>query len=199
MSAGRRIEKLNSLRRKIQEAGNENRKELYAEHERTSVVRGNDEVRNERKRKAAEQLLSKQDKNHDFERQNLLKYSAEEVEEWNDKQKIKLSNHLHGPIDWADVNFRKHMKLVDSIKVEQQEKVSTNAEVDNLTLIQSTKPSDEVLESLAQRIAAQQKSRQRFPKHRESADNSEIHYINDKNMRFNMKVARAASQRKEDI
>jgi pre-mRNA-splicing factor SYF2 len=60
-------------------------------------------------------------------------------------------------------------------------------------------PSNESVDRLAQFVRQEQATRSQSSKHRKVNEDDEINYINDRNQKFNQKIARAYDQHTEDI
>lgn len=139
-----------------------------------------------RKKAKAEAYLAKQaavEADIDVERQNNLTYSIEETERWNEKIEAKDSKKDPGFTDYAQLTRRKYEKLTE--KLDPQAILSRNKE--------------ESLQAMSSEIIDQQKERLRLSRRRRFDDTEDITFINEKNARFNKKVARAYDQFTEDI
>eukprot|EP00158_Paraphelidium_tribonemae_P004667 Partr_v1_DN26900_c0_g1_i1_m40730 putative SYF2 homolog, RNA splicing factor (S. cerevisiae) len=193
-----------------------NRKEVFAEHERKQfTVR--DEIRTARKRKEAETLMAKQeaeDKGDDFQRQDLLRFTAEEVEEWESKRKKREKNADRGFGDWAEANLRKHKKLTAKIQPDLEEYAEAkaiNSSVSSKELLYrganslaygdvlENRPTDDALTRMADDIKKQLATRKNHSRRRAHDDTAAVTYINDKNMRFNQKLSRVYDKYTEEI
>ena len=83
-----------------------------------------DEIRTARKQAEAEDLLAEKkakENGIDFERKQLLKYTAEEVEDWGLRRAKKAKVADRGFADWEEANLRKHKKLINKIKPDLEE------------------------------------------------------------------------------
>eukprot|EP00158_Paraphelidium_tribonemae_P004669 Partr_v1_DN26900_c0_g1_i3_m40738 putative SYF2 homolog, RNA splicing factor (S. cerevisiae) len=211
-----RLAKLQELKKKAAESEELNRKEVFAEHERKQfTVR--DEIRTARKRKEAETLMAKQeaeDKGDDFQRQDLLRFTAEEVEEWESKRKKREKNADRGFGDWAEANLRKHKKLTAKIQPDLEEYAEAkaiNSSVSSKELLYrganslaygdvlENRPTDDALTRMADDIKKQLATRKNHSRRRAHDDTAAVTYINDKNMRFNQKLSRVYDKYTEEI
>ncbi|CAG8558020.1 8240_t:CDS:1 [Ambispora leptoticha] len=113
-----RLEKLAELRKLKDEAIQENRKELYAEHQR-SKTNPREETKRERKRNEAEKLLARQEaekKGEDWQRKNFWDISIEDAEKWEEKQEKKASRANTGFTDYNQVAQKKYERLINEFK-----------------------------------------------------------------------------------
>lgn len=71
-----------------------------------------------RKREQAERLLEEhlaKEQGVDYERQKNLTYTAEEVEQWEKRQKKKAKNVNNGFVSYDEANLKKYRKLTEQI------------------------------------------------------------------------------------
>jgi hypothetical protein len=95
-----------------------NKRDLLNDHAQKSA-QPQESIAAQRKRKDAERMLAEVEarkNNIDFERQDGLQYTAEEVAQWEKKQKKRAKRKDTGFADWSEANLRKHHKLIDQIQ-----------------------------------------------------------------------------------
>ncbi|KAH8556874.1 SYF2 splicing factor-domain-containing protein [Umbelopsis sp. PMI_123] len=209
-----RFKKLQELkRRRATEVEEGNRRDRNLEFQR-SKENPRLEKRSERKREEAEKLLEKQeaqDRGEDYERKQFWKYSAESVEAWEKKIAKKAKNAETGFADYTQAAHKKYKKLIAELKpdmaayyekkAEAFERALRNGEdlsedsffnrdannLDYATI--DTQPQKEAIDRLVADVDKQQRKRQARSRDREQAVD-DISWINEKNRKFNQKIAR---------
>ncbi|KAJ3129891.1 hypothetical protein HK098_007645 [Nowakowskiella sp. JEL0407] len=201
-----KLEKLSKLR---VESRSSNKQEVIAEH-RMKNENPKELIRHERKRKEAEMLLAEskaQEEGDDIMRIKAYEWSAEEVEQWEEKQKEKAARVDKGFTDYGQVAEKKYWKLTKEMKPNiqhynsQKSKVEGNESAANNEFYRDAnslayarpddKPSKEVLDKVVNDLEAQLEKRSKFSRRRPYSEDGDITFINERNMRFNRKIARA--------
>ena len=191
-----------------------NREQVFVEHAR-SLENEKDNLAAARRRKDAELLQAKRDAEEggvDFERSQNLTYSAEEVASWNKKLRKREKQKDTGFADWSEANLRKHKKLTRDIKPDldsYEEAKQMLASVDGAIYRDATsieyanavdsKPPAEAVDRMVADLNEQTAKRKKHSRFRAADQSEDVSYINDKNMRFNKKVARAYDKHTTDI
>ncbi|KAJ3332700.1 hypothetical protein HDU76_013379 [Blyttiomyces sp. JEL0837] len=217
-----RMKKLAQLKAMRNLSKTDNRKDVYAEHQR---LKSNPkaETRTDWKRKEAEELQAKlaaEEEGVDYERVRAMNYSVEDVERYEKKQKKKEKNMDHGFTDFAQISAKKYKKQVREIKPNfghyQEQKreaqlvgntVSGDVNDDgfyrdanNLAYAAiGNKPSEESVDKLVKEVLKQEEMRKNFSRRRAFNEDEDVTYINERNMRFNKKISRAYDKYTADI
>lgn len=113
-----RVEKLQELRKRMEQSSRANRKDVIAEANR-SHVSAKEIARLERKKAQAIALGQKAEAaeaGEDLERKRAWQYSIEDNERWDKKLKQKASRGNHEFTDYDDYARRKYKKDIDSLK-----------------------------------------------------------------------------------
>ncbi|KAG9303740.1 hypothetical protein G9A89_018637 [Geosiphon pyriformis] len=215
-----RMAKFLELRKRKDDSAQANRKELYAEHQR-SKINPKEDIRRERKREEAEKLMTQKEaeKNgEDWERKNFWKYSAESVEKWEEKQEKKAKRAEIGFTDYNQVAEKKYNRLINEFKpnlaayneqkaaalasaslvtTEDGELVRIDAESsfyrDANSLSYATVDrtlSREAIDRVVIDVNKQIAKRAQYSRERPINEDDDITYINERNRRFNFKIAR---------
>lgn len=106
-----------------------------------------------------------------------LNWTAEEVSAWQNKEEVKISKKDQGFTDYNQLAFRKYNRMVSSINPD----VIKNLEPD----------SEDAKANLSSDVQKQIQVRAQFSKRRHFSGDEEITYINQRNLKFNQKIARA--------
>jgi pre-mRNA-splicing factor SYF2 len=106
-----------------------------------------------------------------------LNWTAEEVSAWQNKEEEKISKKDQGFTDYNQLAFRKYNRMVSSINPD----VIKNLEPD----------SEDAKANLSSDVQKQIQVRAQFSKRRHFSGDEEITYINQRNLKFNQKIARA--------
>lgn len=161
-------------------------------------------MKNMRKRQEAEKLLEEklaEEQGVDYERMKNLNYTAEDVEKWEKIQQQKAERSSTGFVDYADANLKKHIKLTDKItpdleayKAIKSDKSQGALAADTIDYVNPVdfKPSVEAVDKVAKDMNEQMETRKKHSRRRAEDPDADISYINDRNMRFNKKIARYA-------
>lgn len=113
----------------------------------------------------------------DYDRLQALNWTAEEVAEWQAKEEERKARADQGFTDYNQLAFRKYNRLTSAINPEQ---------------IQSLQPdSEEAKANLAADVNKQLATRAKFSKRRHFSGDEDVTFINQRNYRFNQKIARA--------
>lgn len=106
-----------------------------------------------------------------------LNWTAEEVAAWQAKEEERKARADHGFADYDQAAFRKYNRLTAAI---------------NPDVIKNLDPdSDEAKSNLAADLQKQLAVRAQFSKRRHFNADQEVTHINQRNYRFNQKIARA--------
>ncbi|GET02785.1 SYF2-domain-containing protein [Rhizophagus clarus] len=207
-----RIDCLQRLRKRSDDALQANRHEVYEEFQRKKT----NPIQQERKREA-EKLLAKQEaqvRGENYERKRFWGYSAESVEKWEKKQEKKAKRSNTGFTDFNQVAHKKYKKQINELKPDleayDEKKIATTltttkdgkvvcidtessfyrdanslryASVDNV-------PSPQEVDRLVTDVSKQIAQREKFSRRKQADDDDEITYINNRNKRFNEKIGR---------
>ena len=143
-------------------------------------------ARMERKKVRAEAYLAKQaaeEAGIDLERQNNLTYNMEETERWQAKLEAKEARRDPGFTDFAQLTRRKYERLTDQLEP--------------VELLRRSR--EEAKEAVAKEVEEMQLERSRRSRRKRYNETEEITYINERNARFNKKVARAYDEYTEEL
>ncbi|KAJ3022255.1 pre-mRNA-splicing factor syf2 [Thoreauomyces humboldtii] len=212
-----KLQKLKSLRNESQRANLEDVKTEF----RKSKENPKDDERQERKREKAERGLAKQTAEmtgDDYQRQRSMAYSIEDVERWEEKEAAKELNADKGFSDYGQAQARKYNKLIRDMKPnvgEYQEQKAAHAEsgapdnafyrdADSLSYANpehraTREAAQRLVEDLQKQLSAinmrlvvnSNEKRKQFSRRREHNEDEDVTYINERNMQFNKKIARA--------
>ena len=106
-----------------------------------------------------------------------MDWTAEQVAEWNAKEKERKSRVDVGFADYGQAAFKKYNRMTSAI---------------NPDIIKNLEPgSAEAKANLAEDVEKQLAIRAQFSKRRHYNADEEVTYINQRNQRFNQKIARA--------
>ncbi|KAF8935360.1 hypothetical protein BGZ52_012222 [Haplosporangium bisporale] len=208
-----RMAKLKGLRQQLNASKQANRADVLTEHQK-SKVNLKQEMKKERAREEAEQLMAKRDMEEageDYERSQFWGYSAESVERWNEKEEAKKQRMDQRFTDWDQVNHKKYLKQVGELKpnlaaynAKKQASMQTNEDgelvvasdsefyrdANSVAFLSDAKPHDLAIDRMAADVAKQIDARTRFSKRRAHKEDEDVNYINDANQRFNQKISR---------
>jgi len=200
--------KLAALHRKRNESRQLNHAEVVEEDRRSKEPK-NMEVR---KRRAAYLLEEEEFKakceaeGKDWKREQL-RYRGADVAEAIDKQKRSKTDPDKGFSSYEEASFRKYNQLVKQIKPDLNAYNATKESVgeeafyaDANTYVHGMhKDTPEALERLSKDIKDQEEKRQKYSRRRAHDEDSDIDYINERNMKFNQKLERFYGSYTKDI
>lgn len=169
------LQKLEELRYLVEEGLAANF-ELTKEEDQEFTLNSRFRAKLERKKEEALAYLEKQQAaalGLDLDRSKHREYTQEETEAWRVRQEEKSKRADPGFTDWAQMAHRKYARQADDIR--PQEILSRKPE-DNLKILQ---------EELDQTGKQRRSRRKRFD------PTADVTYINQRNLRFNQKLARA--------
>ena len=106
-----------------------------------------------------------------------MNWTAEEVSAWQAKEEERKSRADQGFTDYNQLAFKKYSRMVSSINPD----VIKNLEPD----------SEEAKINLASDVHKQIQVRAQFSKRRHFSGDDDVTYINQRNYKFNQKIARA--------
>ncbi|RKP19351.1 SYF2-domain-containing protein [Rozella allomycis CSF55] len=180
----------------------ENLEEVRAEEARKRAGRINYE-KMERQRQKALKLKEKidaEEKGEDLERLKMRKYTIEEIEKWNDKEKLRENQKDPGFSDYRQMTIRKYEKLTSNIKpdletYEKQKAVNgINEYFETTNSLAYDAMSAEISSASVDRMVSdlnkQLEKREKFSKRKRHDAEKEVTYINSRNETFNKKIAR---------
>lgn len=136
----------------------------------------------------------------DYERQKASRYSIEETEAWNKKQKEKSKQINRGFSDYSILGFRKYKKLISNINPDLEEyKESQKLQSTRVLGFLDYQPPKEKVNEMINDLEKQIQKRKTFSKRRKINEDEDVTYINDRNYRFNRKIARAFDPYTEEM
>lgn len=202
-----RLAKFELLKKKRAESHDLNIKALKSD----KVVKVNPSLKQERKRKLAEELLKLREieaEGLDSERIKNQTYSIEDVERWDEKVLDKKEKLDRGFTDFAQIAHKKYKKMISeftpNISAYERQKQSNQQSI--YRSAHSTEfanpdhqPDKEAVERLVQDIEKQNIRRGQFSRRRAFNEDEDVTYINERNMRFNKKVSRAYDEYTKEI
>lgn len=160
-------------------------------------------VRENRQRFKFQKIKDKMDcekQGIDYERQRALRYSIEETEAWNDKQKEKSKQVNKGFSDYSTLGFRKYKKLISNIIPDLEEyEESQKLQSTRILGFLDYQPSKEKVNEMVNDLEKQIQRRKTFSKRKKIKEDEDVTYINDRNYRFNRKIARAFDPYTEEM
>ncbi|KAJ3111911.1 hypothetical protein HDU96_005167 [Phlyctochytrium bullatum] len=219
-----RFSKLKELSRLRSMSKEDNRKEVYTEFQ--SVKRNpKDDIRAERKKREAEILAKRQEAEEtgtDYERSRFMNYSVQDVERYEKKLKQKSKRADTGFTDYTQAAARKYLKQVSSIKpnmahYEEQKKEaqalgvqvggSVSAytgdgfyrDANSLAYAAQKQPTAKSVDKLVGLVKKDIETRKTFSRRRRHNEDDDVTHINERNMRFNKKIARAYDRHTAEI
>ncbi|KAI9504907.1 SYF2 splicing factor-domain-containing protein, partial [Coemansia spiralis] len=203
-----RVERLKAIRERLTKSVQENKRDVYKEHQRLRENPG-EQRRQERKRREAEVLKQREEyTGTDYERSRFWEYSIERVEKYEEKKRKHEENAEHGFTDYAQVNRRKYERDVAKIKPDlaayerqKQDKADLDAGMASIsgTLSEEFKPEHRNIEKLAHAVEEQQQRRATLHKPSIEKEGEDVSYINERNARFNRKMNRAYDKYTKEI
>ena len=202
-----RMKKLKSLHRVRNESRQLNHAEVVEEDRRAKEPK-NMEVRKRR----AQYLLEEEEfkkkceaEGKDFEREKLRQRGAD-VADVLDRNKRNKTDPDKGFSSYEDASFRKYNQLVRNMKPdmrqynEAKERMGDAFYADTSTPVHGMhKDTPEALERLAKDVNDQIAKRDKYSRRRMHDDDSDIDYINERNMKFNQKLERFYGKYTKDI
>ncbi|TPX30618.1 hypothetical protein SmJEL517_g05861 [Synchytrium microbalum] len=198
-----------------------NRADAATEASRKKGGNPKESLKLERKRQEAQELLDQQEieeKGVDYERVKNLSYTVEDAEAWERKLKEKAKRQDNGFTDYAQVAAKKYNKQIATISpnmaryhaekedakarasvlgVSQEEAFYRDA--NSMAYAGSSKPSQAAVDKLSKEVHDQIAKRAKFSKRRAFHEDDDVTYINDRNMKFNQKIARSYDKYTSDI
>ncbi|CAG8432968.1 11029_t:CDS:2 [Diversispora eburnea] len=118
-----RIDRLQVLRKRLDEASQANRQEIYAEKQ-SKRINQRAEVCSERKSKIATKLLAQkeaEERGEDYERKKYWNYSIESVENWEKKQEKVDKRKENSFTDYNQTARKKYKRLVSELTPDLEE------------------------------------------------------------------------------
>lgn len=130
-----RLQKLEQLKKRKNEAEKKNREELFKEHKKQSIGEGKLRSMELKQKKAVEELerIESTESGEDWNRKKGWDYSIEDNEKWDKKQELKNQNKSNGGFinyaQLAEQSYKKELSNLDINKEEylkQKEKLKQN-------------------------------------------------------------------------
>jgi pre-mRNA-splicing factor SYF2 len=106
-----------------------------------------------------------------------LGWTAQEVADWNEKEEERRLRADKGFTDYNQAAFRKYSRLTSSINPDRIKNLNPDSE--------------EAKANMANDLQEQLVTRANFSKRRQFTADEEVTYINQRNYKFNQKLARA--------
>jgi pre-mRNA-splicing factor SYF2 len=201
MAVAARMARLKALSEKREEANELNLTQVKEECIKQQM-HPHDLARIEKKKERAAGIASRieaKEKGIDSERKEALKYTADEIAEWEKKQAKRDKIKDTGFSDYAQMTkrkdsvliYRKYKKLFSKLDAGDTRQVgsSTAAQTDQ-GLVLGSKPSEEGTERMSRDLEKQIETRRTFSKRKKFDDDADVTYINERNLKFNLKIAR---------
>ncbi|KAJ3085894.1 pre-mRNA-splicing factor syf2 [Quaeritorhiza haematococci] len=202
-SISARLQKLKDLKKKMEETQQANRQDVYAEHQHKKSNK-KEIVRVDKKREQAEALLKEElaaEAGLDLERVRALGYTAEDVERWEEKQREKAERANVGFTDYAQAAAKKYFRLTKELKPNMNEYLEQKHSSDSSDFYRDADslayaapddvPSRPAVDRMVKDLEKQLEQRAKYSKRRPHDEEDDVTYINERNMRFNKKIARA--------
>lgn len=219
-----RLAKLAQLRERLSQSSKDNRADVIAEHARNKT-NPKLEMRTERKKNEAEKLLARkeaEDKGEDYQRKKYWNYSAEDAAKWEKAQSKKIKRSDNAFTDYNQVAHKKYKKLVNEIKpnlsaynearhaIETMEGSGEAGSKEFSELLyrdanslsyggEGSKVSKDAAERLSEWQLEQIEKRNATSRRRPYSEDQDITYINERNARFNKKIARVYDKATKEI
>ncbi|KAJ2609990.1 pre-mRNA-splicing factor SYF2, partial [Coemansia sp. RSA 1365] len=196
------VDRLKALRARLAESSQNNKREIYKEHQRQHENPG-EQRRQERKRREA--LIMKAKEEHsgeDYERTRFWDYSIEQVENYEEKKRKREANRERGFTDYTQVNQRKYERDVAKLKPDLAAYERGKAESSTgpvLAIGEPHKPDPRSVDKLVKSVEDQQKRRATLHKPSVEKEGEDVSYINQRNARFNRKMNRAYDKYTKEI
>ncbi|KAJ1965464.1 pre-mRNA-splicing factor SYF2 [Dipsacomyces acuminosporus] len=195
------VERLKALRARLAQSTQDNKREVYKEHQRMREPPG-EQRRYDRKRREAEILKEREEyQGSDYERSRFWSYSAEQVEKYEEKKRKRQDNVERGFTDFAQVNQRKYERDIAKFKPDlvtyEREKAEGTSGSSHSPV--GHKPNPKNVERLVKTVEAQQKKRGALHRPKVDDEDESVSYINEKNARFNRKMNRAYDKHTKEI
>ncbi|KAI8854744.1 SYF2 splicing factor-domain-containing protein [Chytridium lagenaria] len=169
----------------------ENRKDVYTEFQ-AQKKNPRDEIRQDRLKRAADILQQKQhaeENGLDYDRIRAMTYSVQDVERYEKKE-------------------RQRAKKADKDQKRTAEELGTRVggesdgfyrDANSLAYAAQAKPNPKAVEKLVKIVEKDAEKRKTFSRRRRHNEDDDVTYINERNMRFNRKIARAYDKHTADI
>ncbi|RKP36057.1 SYF2 splicing factor-domain-containing protein [Dimargaris cristalligena] len=215
--------RLQQVRSLLASSSTENKRDLYAEKQREKSD-PRQQAKQERTKREAEILQAREtatEQGVDYERSRFWDYSIDAVEKWNAKQEAKKTREQearfasHG--QWAEKKYRKMVdKLKPDLQAYREQQIQSaigqgqdwaHSEVlDSVVAPPPTisgpvdllhQPSQHATDKLAKHVEKEIDHRQKLS--RRKRDDENLTYINEKNKRFNKRIAQAYDKHTQDI
>ncbi|KAJ2157228.1 pre-mRNA-splicing factor SYF2 [Coemansia sp. RSA 552] len=185
------VERLRALRQRLAQSTQDNKKEVYQEHQRKHED-PREQRRQSRKRREAQILQHREEyAGEDYERSRFMDYSIEQVERYEERKRQREENRELGFTDYDQVNQRKYERDVAKIK--------PNLAAYRQSKQEGSRDDPQNVNRLAQAVVEQQKRRARLNKPTIEKEGEDVSYINEHNARFNRKINRAYDKYTKEI
>ncbi|KAJ1858002.1 pre-mRNA-splicing factor SYF2 [Coemansia sp. RSA 1822] len=187
------IERLRLLRTLVAQSSLDNKRDMYAEHQRNHENPQRQRKSDAQKRKA--QIQSRRDTlGASYERSRFMEYSIDQVAKYEERKREREDNRERGFTDYAQVNQKKYERDVAKIKPDLAKSKP------DLAKCQGEYVDDEkAVTRLAKHVRGQQEKRAKLHKPSVEKEGEHVSYINQKNARFNRKMNRAYDKHTQEI
>jgi pre-mRNA-splicing factor SYF2 len=197
-----RLQKFRELHMRRNEARNKNLEEVK-EEDRKNRETPKDIAAEQKRRREAEKLLVTEEarqRGDDYQRLQNLNYSLEECEQWEEQKEKKVQKRDQGFADYRQATIRKYERLTDSLKVDESQRRKTPLPIKELDIHSLAFPRDDEarVHALVTDLNMQEHKRKAYSRRR-VFDTDDVDYINERNRRFNQKIARAFDAYTSDI
>ncbi|XP_032234825.2 pre-mRNA-splicing factor syf2 isoform X2 [Nematostella vectensis] len=190
-----RMKRLQQLHLRRNEARKMNHQEVV-EEDRKKKLPANWEAKQRRVEWEQQDDEAAEAKGEDFERVKMLSMTADEAERL--ERKKKKRNPDQGFADFAQAQQRQYSRLTKQLKPDMSEYKKQKDElgeaftpsVDNLSYGGEGKVSEAGIDRMVADLEKQAEKRAKFSRRRAHYDDADIDYINERNMKFNKKLAR---------
>ncbi|KAJ3170303.1 hypothetical protein HDU88_008930 [Geranomyces variabilis] len=207
-----KLEKLKARRGESQRLNREDVKTDFRKKQSNEKL----EEKQELKRGKAERMLAKQTaemNGEDYARHRSMNYTIEQVEQWEERQQQIEENKTKGFTDYVQVQAKKYNRDIRELKPNLHEysvqkaahleaansngqhQLQANAFYRDADSLSYANPEDKVSKMAVARVvedlAKQSERRKKASRRREFNEDDDVTYINERNMHFNKKVARA--------
>ncbi|KAJ7391341.1 pre-mRNA-splicing factor syf2 [Desmophyllum pertusum] len=193
-----RIKKLRDLQLRRNEARKLNHQEVAEEDKRKKLPANHEAMqrRVEWENKEEEARKEAESRGEDYDRVKMLEMTAEDADKFERKRKKK--NPDQGFSGFAAAQYRqyqrltKQMKPSDDYKREKEEKgeAMMYPNVDDVNYGGQGKVPEAAVDRMVADLEKQIEKREKYSRRRAHQDEADIDYINERNMKFNRKLAR---------
>ncbi|KAI8847131.1 SYF2 splicing factor-domain-containing protein [Chytridium lagenaria] len=197
-------DRLKKLKNSTDATRTENRKDVYTEFQ-AQKKNPRDEIRQDRLKRAADILQQKQhaeENGLDYDRIRAMTYSVQDVERYEKKERQRAKKADTGFTDYAQVAAKKYKKSRTAEELGTRvggESDGFYRDANSLAYAAQAKPNPKAVEKLVKIVEKDAEKRKTFSRRRRHNEDDDVTYINERNMRFNRKIARAYDKHTADI